>query len=239
MKTTHFKIKIISAALLIVTIAFAITSCQKDQTITPNDAYNNSSSEKTASYLFPSNPQLYDKWVAKWWKWDLQFDCAHFPTFDVDGSLQNQNQSGPIFFLAGNRHNATLSVKVPAGKAIFLPLATVESDYPCGTAVLDSLDDYTQGFVNTITDLSLTIDGHSVGNLSSYEVISPLFSTAANADLANCFDDCITGNNVKFVAGGYFCPLKPLSPGSHTIVRHAVAVGGAITYDTVYNITQL
>ena len=182
--------------------------------------------------------KTYSQWVAEWWKWDLQFDCAHFPTFDADGSLENQNQSGDVFFLAGNRHSATLSVTVPADVAIFIPLATVESDYPCGDATLDDLASNTQGFVNTITDLSLTVDGQSITNLSSFQVLSPTFTTSANADLANCFDDCISGNPMQFVAGGYFCMLKPLSAGSHTIVRHAVAVGGAVTYDTVYNITQ-
>lgn len=245
------KTKKITMSVLATMIAAGIiflAGCQKDETAPTASTNASTNSESSVmrnqnSIIFPIVSHMYGKsyseWVASWWKWDLQFDCAHFPTFDADGSLENQNQSGPVFFLAGNRHQATLSVTVPAGKSIFFPLATVESDYPCGDAILDSLASYTQGFVNTITDMSLTIDGQAIGNLSSYQVLSPTFTTAANADLANCFDHCITGSVMQFEAGGYFFMLKPLSAGSHTIVRHAVAVGGAVTYDTVYNITQL
>ncbi|MFI5134496.1 MAG: hypothetical protein ACHQD9_01465 [Chitinophagales bacterium] len=237
--------KIIASVVAVITVATIMftSSCQKESSTTPGSSFT--SSEKVAQgMLFPSNApavygHTYNQWITAWWQWDLQFDCNHFPTFDTDGSLQNQNQSGPVFFLAGSRHNATLSVTVPAGVSIFLPLATVENDYPCGDAVLDSLTSYTNDFVSGITDLSLTIDGNSIKNLTSYQKISSMFTYAANADLANCFDDCITGSDQQWVVGGYFFIFRPLTPGSHTIVRHAVAVGGAVTYDTVYNITQL
>ncbi len=255
MKSRNIKFKIIGVVMLIATLAFVVISCQKEDTITTNGANDNSSSLKTsdASYVFPSNANMYGKsyaeWAAEWWKWNLQFDCAHFPIRDVDGSLENQNQSGKVFFLAGRRGN-TLSVTVPSGFSLFLPLITFESDYPCasdtslqpapGESVEHFLTTMTQGSVDAMDQLSLTIDGYTIGNMGNYQVISPMFTISANADLANCFDDCISGSQQLFVGGGYFFMLKKLSPGTHTIHR----VGGASSlfpflYDITYNITQL
>jgi len=229
-------------AITVTTLAM-ISSCQKESTVNPSSTVSSSDEKNSLSQVFQPNALPYGKsymsWMVAWWKWDLSFDCNHFPTFDTTGSLENQNHSGPVFFLAGSRHDYTLAVTIPSGASIFLPISTVEDDYPCGDQQLDSLVSVTTSFVNTITDLTLTIDGHAVNHLTSYKFISPVFTTAANADLVNCFDDCITGGPQQWSVGGYFVMLRPLSPGSHTIVRHATAEGGAITYDTTYDITQL
>ncbi len=257
MKTRNIKIKIISiicVVMMIATLAIVVTSCQKKDNTPTNDPYQNSSSLKSgdASLVFPHNANMYGKsyseWAAEWWKWNLQFDCDHFPIRDQTGLLENQNQSGPVFFLAGRR-GYTLSVIVPADVSLFLPLITFESDYPCasdptlqpapGETVEHFLTTMTQSSVNAMDQLSLTIDGNPIGNIGSYQTISPMFNMSANADLANCFDDCIAGNPQSFVGGGYFFMLKHLSPGTHVIHR----VGGASTlfpflYDITYNITQ-
>jgi hypothetical protein len=239
-------IKKINFSIGIVIIAFSIVftiSCKKKDSTTPETT---TPVYAAGSILYGSS---YADWAAAWWKWNLQFDCAHFPLRDTTGALESQNQSGSVFFLSGRRGH-TLSVTVPSGKSIFLPLITFESDYPCasdtsshpaaGETVEHFLTNMTQGSVNAMDQLSLTIDGTSIANISSYQVISPMFSMTANAELGNCFDDCIAGIPQSFVAGGYFFMLRPLSPGTHTIHR----VGGAsllfpFLYDITYNITQL
>lgn len=244
MKTQNIRIKIIGGVMLISAFIFVIASCKKDNNTTPPAA---------TSPVYPYDASSYGKtnaqWAAEWWKWNLQFDCVHFPLRDTTGALANQNQGGSVFFLSGRRGH-TLSVTVPSGVSLFLPLITFESDYPCasdtsfhpapGESVEHFLTATTQGSVNAMDQLSLTIDGDSIKPVSSYKYISPLFSMSANADLANCFDDCITGSPQSFVGGGYFFMLRPLSKGTHTIHR----VGGAsalfpFLYDITYNITQL
>ena len=196
----------------------------------------------------------YAAWTAEWWKWDLQFDCAHFPTRDVDGSLESQNQSGPVYFLAGKRMpfpgggTRIITVTIPADVSLFFPMATFENEYPCvdvgepgpGQTVEQLLTSLAIPLANAIDQLSLTIDGVAFTNLSSYKFISPMFTTSANADLANCFDGCITGTPQQFVTGGYFVMLKPLSAGTHVI--HRVAGASSLfpfTFDIEYDITQL
>jgi len=239
-------IKKINFVTGLVFIAFTImlaVSCKKKDSTTP----------AVTSPVFQSGTTMYGftyaDWTAAWWKWNLQFDCAHFPLKDTTGLLENQNQSGSVFFLSGRRGH-TLSVTVPSGVSLFLPLITFESDYPCasdtsshpaaGETVEHFLTTSTQGSVNAMDHLSLTIDGDSVMKISSYKILSPVFTMTANADLGNCYDDCIAGVKQSFVGGGYFIMLRPLSAGKHTIHR----VGGASSlfpflYDITYNITQL
>jgi hypothetical protein len=230
MKTRNFKLTILGGFTLIAILAISAWGCKKDDNTTPSKVY---ASDATVS------GKTYSQWAAEWWKWNLQFDCAHFPIRDVDGSLENQNQSGSVFLLAGKRGN-TLSVTVPSGKTIFLPLITFESDYPCAsdTSAHPAPGETVEHYLTTSTQGGV-IDGDSIANMSSFKIMSPLFTMSANADLANCFDDCINGTEQSFVAGGYFFMLKPLSPGTHTIHR----VGGASSlfpflYDITYNITQ-
>ena len=241
MKTRNIRIRIISGVVLtIAALTIFVASCKKEDNTTTDKVY-----AADAKVGGKANAQ----WAAEWWKWNLQFDCANFPIRDTTGAKENQNQSGSVYFLAGRR-GYTLSVTVPAGVSIFLPLITFESDYPCasdpssqpaqGETVEHFLTTMTQGSVDAMDQLSLTIDGDSISNVGSYEFISPMFDMSANADLANCFDDCISGTTQSFVGGGYFFMLKPLSKGTHTIHR----VGGASSlfpflYDITYNVTQL
>lgn len=187
------------------------------------------------------NDKSYAEWAIEWWKWNFQFDCAHFLLRDVDGSLQNQNQSGPVYFLAGRRGN-TLNVTVPTDASVFISLITFETDGPAnpGETLEQTLNSTADLFVNSIDGLSLTIDGRTINHLEIYKLLTPLYFATANADLANCYDDALTGSSQEFKSGGYFIMLKPLTPGTHLIHR----VGGAsalfpFVYDITYNITQL
>jgi len=247
------KITTLAAATFFAAGIIFLTACQKDSsTVTPaNTQAVTDLARQDRSVIFPIQANMYGKtypeWVAEFWKWNLQFDCDHVPLRDVDGSRESQNQSGPVFFLSGRRGN-TLSVTVPADKSIFIPLITFEADFPCSDngdpAPGETIEHFLTSIASTNADamdqLLFTIDGVPVNNLSDYKIISPMFSIAANSDLANCFDNCITGTAQQFVASGYFLMLKPLSPGQHVIRR----VGGAsaffpFVYDNTYNITQL
>jgi hypothetical protein len=244
MKTRNISIRIIGGVMLLASIVTAVTSCKKDKKET---------TPEVTTPVYPSTATLYGKtypqWAAEWWKWNLQFDCAHFPLRDTTGALAGQSQSGSVFFLSGRRGH-TLSVTVPAGVSILVSLVTFESDYPCasdtsfhpaaGESVEHFLTTGTQFSTDAMDQLSLTLDGDSIAHVSDYKFVSPMFNMTANADLAGCFDDCLSGSAQSFVAGGYFFMFRPLSKGTHVIHR----VGGAsqlfpFLYDITYNITQL
>jgi hypothetical protein len=226
------KMKIVfTAAVAVSTFWFA--ACQKENQNAPADNSVNTNRSQS-SYVFGSQSNMYGKsysqWVTEWWKWTMQFDCSHFPIRDESGSWESQNQSGPVYFLAGRR-GFTLNVTIPADVSLFFPLVSVEEN-SVPDLVQTAIND-----VNTIYDPSLTIDGQSI-DVTNYKFISEVFTTTANADLANCFDPGLTGASQDFAAGGYFVMLKPLSPGQHVIHRLASVQQGP-TFDITYNITQL
>ncbi len=213
---------------------FWFAACQKDNQNAPGSDNSGSANRNPSSYVFPvqanMNGKNYSEWVAEWWKWNLQFDCGHFPIRDTTGSWESQNQSGPVYFLAGRRGH-TLTVTIPADVSLFLPLATVE--WNSTPNLLQAVTDD----VNSIYGTSLTIDGVDI-DVTNYKFISPVFNISANANLANCFDSDITGAPQDFMGGGYFVMLKPLSAGQHVIHRLASVQSGP-TFDITYIITQL
>ena len=243
MKTRKIIINILGGVIMVSALIFVVESCKKDSTaVTP------AATSPVYAYDATNYGKTNAQWAAEWWKWNLQFDCVHFPLRDTTGAYANQNQSGSVIFLSGRRGH-TLSVTVPAGVSLFLPLITFESDYPCasdtsshpapGESVEHFLTTMTQANVAAMDQLSLTIDGDSIAHVNNFKVLSPLFTMTANADLAGCYDDCLNGSLQSFVGGGYFFMLRPLSKGTHTIHR----VGGAsalfpFLYDITYHITQ-
>src|SRR3954449_2740320 len=67
------------------------------------------------------------EYTADWWQWALGFTTPDDPFSDPDGSKANLNQSGPVFFLAGNAGgSSTRSFTVPAGKHLLVPLLVAE-----------------------------------------------------------------------------------------------------------------
>ena len=241
------KVTQIALALASFTLLFMIDACKKDDN---NPIGSKDQSQLSAarignpSLVFPPQAHMsgktYEGWIAEWWKWNLQFDCSHFPLSDVNGSRQNQNQSGPVFFLSGRRGH-TLNVTVPHDVTLFLPIITYYADAQVlAPGVEQSLLSNVTSTVDLMDQLSLTIDGVSISDLGDYKFVTPLFTFTGNADLANCYDSDITGNPEPMVAGGYFFMLKALSPGQHTIHR----IGGAsalfpFVFDITYNITAL
>ena len=223
MKASNITFKIFGSAILIAAFVLIIISCnKKDDTSTPTDTSPIYASNATV------NGKTLPQWAAEWWKWNLQFDCSHCPLYDTTGAKENQSQSGSVFFLGGRRGH-TLSVTIPSGVSILLPLVSFESDYPCasdtsshpaaGESVEHYLTDMTQGSTNAMDQLSLTIDGVSIGNISAYKFISPLFNITANPGLAGCFDDCLTGSLQSFVAGGYFFTAPKRLTSDNTNIR--------------------
>ena len=72
--------------------------------------------------ILPPNSMPYGKsygdWGAAFWSWDYAQPFATNPIFDPTGAFNMQNQSGPVWFLAGNSGGASVrNVTIPAGRA--------------------------------------------------------------------------------------------------------------------------
>ena len=61
----------------------------------------------------------YGEWTAKWWQWATQIPTSVNPIPDKTGASCAQNQSGPVWFLAGSSGAPIFrNCVIPAGKAL-------------------------------------------------------------------------------------------------------------------------
>ena len=134
--------------------------------------------------IFQPNENIYGlsygDWTAAWWQYLMQYTNNLNPYFDTTGSLCNEGQGGPVFYLVGSPTGATLTTRyctVPVGKALLIPLidaecSTIEAGdfhianasqgHACAEAWVDGLD-----------SIKMTIDGFKIYDLTSYRFQSP------------------------------------------------------------------
>jgi hypothetical protein len=224
MKTKNVLKMILAMSVVAALINFS--SCRKSESGNP-DSDKGSVENRVSNLIFPPQAHMYGKTYAEWgaafFNWEYNFDCAHYPYLDTNGALQNQNQSGDVFFLAGSRR-VTLNreVTVPAGVSLFVPIVYFYED-DCSLAPGGSLVDSAALYSSYMDTHTLIIDGVSV-DVSNYLFVTREFNFTANADLPGCTGDvCFDGTQHSTSLGGYWVILKPLAAGDHTI--HSI--GGA------------
>ncbi len=216
-------------------------------------------------YILPPQPRafglIYAKWSARWWQWASGIPIAQNPLFDTTGEFGDQEQSGPVWFLAG-AFGGTVerTVTVPAGKALFFPLFNTlwwaPNDLPFAREVAETYLGKTPAEIALLSDveligllsnffidptptLSLTIDGVEVRNLLAYRRTSPGFRIV-DRDLIDDLGAELDVNNTA-VSAGYWIMLAPLRPGAHEIHFSAQQLGqpisGDFSLDVTYHIT--
>ena len=64
------------------------------------------------------------EWSAAWWTWAWNSPAGADPLSDTTGALANQNNNGPVFFMAGSNSNGVVqrSFSVLEGKALLIPM---------------------------------------------------------------------------------------------------------------------
>lgn len=71
----------------------------------------------------------YNEWADRWWQWVDAIPQSVNPIIDPTGANCAIGQSGPVWFLAGSPGGSyERSCTVPAGKAIFFPVANYQED---------------------------------------------------------------------------------------------------------------
>lgn len=180
----------------------------------------------------------YGEWGARWWQWVLSVPAEENPLFDTTGEHCARNQAGAVWYLAGTAGGGapvTRSCTVPAGHALFFPVAnfvfiatepgeTEEQAHQAVTEQADGLE---------VSALQVAVDGHSLDQLGSYRAHSPTFSVALPED--NVFG-LPAGTYGPAATDGYWVMLHPLRPGEHTVHLTADFGGGSVldvTYDLV------
>ena len=103
-----FKIASIFLAVVVAS-TFALAGRNTNPTVLPID----------------SNPhgQSYGNWGGEWWAWALGVPLDSNPIEDATGEFGDIDQSGRVWFLAGNfGGESEREVTIPPGKALFFPL---------------------------------------------------------------------------------------------------------------------
>jgi hypothetical protein len=168
----------------------------------------------------------YGEWTAKWWQWAFSMPEAINPTIDDTGRNCANNQTGPVWFLAGTSGGAvSRECTIPSDKGILIPIINVVCDSATDPA-LDTeaeLRACAKADQDTVIGKEITVDGLSVGNLDSYRFRSSLFNlTFPVNNIAG-----VAPQTAKAVSDGFWILLEPLPPGMHEI--HFKALLGDLT----------
>jgi hypothetical protein len=181
----------------------------------------------------------YGQWAAAWWTWAMQTPASINPVADSTGEFSAVNQSGPVWFLAGNFGGTTVrQATVPAGKALFFPIANSFNGFlPFEEVDLQLARDANRAQIDSASNLACEIDGVPVSNLAAYREQSPVFRVVLPED--NVFGVPEWGGLAidPMVDEGIYLMVTPLLPGSHTIHIHACLNECGFELDVTYQLT--
>jgi len=181
--------------------------------------------------------KTYEEWIAAYRQWHTGIPAARNPVLDNAGDFCGEEQSGPVWFLPHSLAPGTVEREchVPAGKALFVHMTGIlawldgPADREAYSWVAETFlgldpttlsdEDLISVFANWVNDsvtyLSLTVDGVVYTNLFSYRVLSPIFDMI-DTDLYDDLGVPYRHPNLS-IAGGYVVILNPLANGPHTI----------------------
>ena len=183
--------------------------------------------------------------ATSWWQWALETPASENPLTDTTGQFAAVNQSGRVWFLAGNPGGTTVrTITVPSGKALFFPIVNVfdvEDAITAGGVKLFLVPQpvqvartFVSSVIATATGLSCEVDGN------------PLPITTANLEQSMPFSLHLPADNIVGVPAGVYYPavdsgyyvlLPPLSAGQHTIHWAGSITFFPLSLDVTYNIT--
>lgn len=214
-------------------------------------------SERTGPDLFPKDARPYGISMERWgelvWKWIYRQPAESNPLLDLTGAGCAVDQDGPVWFLpsvvpGGPLFVGERSCTIPGHKALLVQTAAFLNDYPCpdpafhpapGQSLYDFLLEGAASFIDTVYLLEVTIDGVPQPDMLRYRFTSDdLFQVRGDASLETVLDGCITGGPQPAVADGYLFMVKPLAPGTHTLVWHVKdTFGGTGDTTLTYHLT--
>ena len=180
----------------------------------------------------------YGQWGDLWWQWAWSMPVTENPLLDQNGDWAANRQSGPVWFLAGTtfswaepaQHILARAVTIPAGKALFFPVAN---------SIWVNLPDFgdlpwspkqeayarrvnTKG-VNSAYNLSCEIDGWAVKGLADYRGRTPqqgefmVYIPEDDIWGLGGWGLPVPGTYGPCVQDGIYLMLAPLAAGEHTI----------------------
>jgi hypothetical protein len=177
----------------------------------------------------------YPEWTARWWQWVLSIPRNNNPLIDDSGKNSANNQSGPVWFLAGTLEGqAERSCTIPADKAILFPVINFEASVAEGHGTTEKeLATRAKFEMDQITDIRAMINGTKLDNLKQYRIRSPLFSVTLPTD--NVLE--LAAQTTKMMSEGYWLFLKPLQSGKYDLCSFGSCLAGRIKIGISYHLT--
>jgi hypothetical protein len=179
--------------------------------------------------------RTYAEWTARWWQWVLSIAKTKNPLVDDTGKNCANNQSGPVWFLAGTlKGPAERSCTIPADNAILLPVINFEASVAEGDGTTeDELAARVKFEMDQITNMRAMISGTNVNELKQYRIQSPPFNVTLPAD--NVLG--LPAQNTRMMSEGYWLFLKPLEPGKYDLHSFGSCLAGRIKIGISYHLT--
>ena len=163
------------------------------------------------------------EWTADWWNWANSVSPNVFN--DTTGAQANDNQSGPVFFVAGTSSGSpavTRNFTVPQGKYVLFPLINwivANGPDPGFASTAEEAPALVDGTVD-VAQLVAQIDGVDVPDLASHREQSPInFTLNVAPDSTGAFPP---GTYTDANSDGYWIMLAPLPAGE----SHSLHFGG-------------
>jgi len=155
-------------------------------------------------------------WTADWFTWAWQAPVTSSPLLDTTGEFANENNNGPVFFIAGTAGgNAVRSFDVPGGRPILIPMINL-FDTLDPPALTDAI---INDFLAHVTDAFAIIDGVSVANPFSFLEVTDFFSMGpvrADGLLGTLFPSIVGVDAFPTKGAGYWLMVDGLAAGPHT-----------------------
>ena len=199
------------------------------------------------------------EWTAAWWTWAWNSPAGADPLSDSSGALANQNNGGPVFFMAGSNSNGAVvrAFDVPGGRALLVPMINYWENC-VGDIAISCAPNYvpdpgavllanSETYRSAVTHSFVTIDSTPVPDPLTHWEVSSVFSggvaqpgTILVALYAGAGID-ITGLDISpSLVSGYYAMVTGLSPGTHTITYGgATNAFGGFNYQVTANINVL
>lgn len=157
----------------------------------------------------------YGDWLAKWWEYALVMPAAENPLLGSENCVY-QRVGNVGLVVADSTLNVPINCEVPVGMMLYLEVLGAEcsniEEPPFYGGNEAELQACAQAFVPQ--DLSATIDGVEVDDLSEYIFTSPLFEFTEPED--NILE-VPAGTVGESIGSGAYLMLAPLSKGKHTV----------------------
>jgi hypothetical protein len=158
----------------------------------------------------------FSEWCVRWVKWCLEQPIEINPAKDITGKNSCQNQSGPVWFLAGTfGGSVTRRCTIPMEKAIMFPIIEKECSFAEDKHIKTEADliSRTSDETSRISHLEASVDGVTLQDLSKYRVQTPVFDLIFPKN--NVYS--VHEGPTRATSNGFWVFLEPLSAGEHKI----------------------